>query len=314
MKTSYTIQRGLLDGIEPFLRVAARKSFRAAADDLGVSPSAVSQSVRALEERMGVALLTRTTRSVGLTEAGQRLLDDAAPAFQRLTAAYDAARTYGERPAGLLRINMPRATMALVIEPIIASFCARYPEIDLEIAGEDGLIDLAETGFDAGIRIGELLDADMVALRLSEPFRYLLVAAPDYLARKGRPASLADLKAHDCIRMRYQSGTIAPWIFKSGNREVEAVVRNRLITNDLKTLHAMAVQGLGIAFVSEPLVADHLASATLMPVLEDYQHSSPGLFLHYPSRKQVAPKLRAFIDHLRDEIRAGRVGQLVRPR
>ncbi len=313
MKNSYTIQRNLLDGMEAFLRVAARRSFRAAAEDLGVTPSAVSQSVRALEDRMGVALLTRTTRSVGLTEAGQRLLDDAGPAFQSLAAAYDAARTFGDRPAGLLRINMPRATIPLVIEPVIASFCEQYPDVDVEIAGEDGLIDLAESGFDAGIRIGELLDADMVAVRLSDPFRYVLVAAPDYLARQGRPASLADLKTHDCLRMRYQSGVIAPWSFEDGNREVEVTIKGRLICNDVQTLHALARQGLGIAYVSEPLVAEHIGSGGLEILLEGRGSSSPGLFLHYPGRKQVAPKLRAFIDHLKLEIRSGRVNTLLKP-
>jgi DNA-binding transcriptional LysR family regulator len=313
MKNSYTIQRNLLDGMEAFLRVAARRSFRAAAEDLGVTPSAVSQSLRALEERMGVALLTRTTRSVGLTEAGQRLLDDAGPAFQSLAAAYDAARTFGDRPAGLLRINMPRSTIALVIEPMIASFCEQHPEVDVEIAGEDGLIDLAESGFDAGIRIGEMLDADMVAVRLSEPFRYITVASPSYIQKKGRPLSFADLKTHDCIRMRYQSGAIAQWHFNDGNREVDIAVKGRIITNDMATTIAMAERSLGIAYVSEPLVADQLRSGALESVLEHGATSSPGLFLYYPSRKQMLPKLRAFIDHLKQEIRSGRVNTLLKP-
>lgn len=313
MKNSYTIQRNLLDGMEAFLRVAARRSFRAAAEDLGVTPSAVSQSVRALEDRMGVALLTRTTRSVGLTEAGQRLLDDAGPAFQSLAAAYDAARTFGDRPAGLLRINMPRATIALVIEPMIASFCEEYPQVDVEIAGEDGLIDLAENGFDAGIRIGEMLDADMVAVRLSEPFRYITVASPSYIQKKGRPLSFADLKMHDCIRMRYQSGAIAPWHFTDGNREVDVAVKGRIITNDMATTIVMAEKALGIAYISEPLIADQLRSGALETVLEHGATSSPGLFLYYPSRKQMLPKLRAFIDHLKQEIRSGRVNTLLKP-
>lgn len=313
MKNSYTIQRNLLDGVEAFLRVAARRSFRAAAEDLGVSPSAVSQSVRALEDRMGVALLTRTTRSVGLTEAGQRLLDDAGPAFQSLAAAYDAARTFGNRPAGLLRINMPRSTIPLVIEPIIASFCAQYPQVDVEIAGEDGLIDLAESGFDAGIRIGEMLDADMVAVRLSEPFRYITVASPSYIQKRGRPLSLADLKTHDCIRMRYQSGTIAPWRLLEGSRAIDITVRGRIITNDMATTIAMAERALGIAYVSEPLIAEQLRSGTLETVLDHGATSSPGLFLYYPSRKQMLPKLRAFIDHIKQEIRSGRVETLLKP-
>lgn len=312
MKNSYTIQRNLLDGVEAFLRVAARRSFRAAAEDLGVSPSAVSQSVRALEDRMGVALLARTTRSVGLTEAGQRLLDDAGPAFQSLAAAYDAARTFGNRPAGLLRINMPRSTIPLLIEPIIASFCAQYPQVDVEIAGEDGLIDLAESGFDAGIRIGEMLDADMVAVRMSELFRYITVASPSYIQKRGRPLSFADLKTHDCIRMRYQSGTIAPWRLLEGSREIDITVRGRIITNDMATTIAMAERALGIAYVSEPLIAEQLRSGALETVLDHGATSSPGLFLYYPSRKQMLPKLRAFIDHIKQEIRSGRVKTLLK--
>lgn len=313
MKSSYTIQRNLLDGMEAFLRVAARRSFRAAAEDLGVSPSAVSQTVRALEDRMGVALLTRTTRSVGLTEAGQRLLDDAAPAFQSLAAAYDSARTLGDRPAGLLRINLPRSTIPLVIEPIIASFCAHYPDVDVEIAGEDGLIDLAESGFDAGIRIGELLDADMVAVRLSDPFRYIAVASPTYIQRQGRPLSVADLKIHDCIRLRYQSGIIAPWSFNEKGREIDIAVKGRIITNDMNTTIAMAEQGLGIAFVSEPLVNSQLTSGALEILLEHTAISSPGLFIHYPGRKQIMPKLRAFIDHLKSEVRSGALAAILKP-
>lgn len=313
MKTSYTIQRNLLDGMEAFLRVAARRSFRAAAEDLGVSPSAVSQTVRALEDRMGVALLTRTTRSVGLTQAGQRLLDDASPAFQSLAAAYDAARTLGDRPAGLLRINLPRATIALVVEPVIASFCEKYPDVDVEIAGEDGLIDLAESGFDAGIRIGELLDADMVAVRLTEPFRYIAVASPAYIGRRGRPLCVADLKSHDCIRLRYQSGIIGPWSFQENGREIDYAVKGRVITNDMSTTIAMAMQGLGIAFVGEPLVNSQISSGELEILLDQAATSSPGLFIHYPGRKQILPKLRAFIDHLKAEIRSGALAATLKP-
>lgn len=307
MKNSYTIPRGLLDGMEAFLRVAERRSFRAAAQDLGVSPSAISQTVRALEHRMGVALLTRTTRSVGLTEAGSRLVADAAPAFAGLAAAWESARTLGERPAGLLRINTPRAVIPIIIEPIIASFCAQYPDVDVEIAAEDGLIDLAASGFDAGIRIGEMLDADMVAVRLSDPFRYITVAAPGYIQQHGRPLTLADLRDHQCIRMRYQSGVIGPWRFLDGTRPIDVAVTGRIITNDLASAIAFATRGLGLAHVTEPLVETHLANGQLETVLDHLVPTSPGLFLYYPNRAQVLPKLRAFIDHIRAGITTGAI-------
>jgi DNA-binding transcriptional LysR family regulator len=185
MKQNYTIPRNLLDGVEAFLRVADRASFRMAAEDLGVSPSAISQTVRQMEDRIGVPLFIRTTRSVGLTEAGALFHAQAAPAFASLVSAWESARTLGERPAGLLRINMPRAVVPLLIEPIIADFCAQYPDVDVEVIGEDAVVDLAASGHDAGIRLGELLEADMVCVRLSPPFRFVVVGAPSYLDRRG---------------------------------------------------------------------------------------------------------------------------------
>src|SRR5205085_8529305 len=174
----YTIPRNPVDGLEVFLRVAERRSFRAAAEDLGMSPSAVSQIIRTLETRVGVALLTRTTRSVGLTEAGQRFLDRARPAFDDLLEAFEAARSLGERPSGLLRLNVPRAAIPYLIEPVLQGFSAAYPEVEVEICGEDELIDLVERGFDAGIRMGEHLEADMVCLRLTPPFRMAVAGSP----------------------------------------------------------------------------------------------------------------------------------------
>ncbi|TIW60075.1 MAG: LysR family transcriptional regulator, partial [Mesorhizobium sp.] len=167
MKQSYTIRHGALEGVEVFLAVARHRNFRRAAADLGVTPSAVSQAVRALEARMGAALFARTTRSVGLTEAGQRFLDRAGPAFEEIIAAGEAARDVGQRPTGLLRLSVPRAVVPLILEPMIASFCRAYPEIEMEIAASDEMVDLATGGFDAGIRLGQFIAPDMVAVRLT---------------------------------------------------------------------------------------------------------------------------------------------------
>jgi DNA-binding transcriptional LysR family regulator len=300
MKQNYTIPRGQLDGLEAFLRVAERKSFRAAAVDLGVSPSAISQTVRALEARVGAPLLTRTTRSVGLTEAGQFFLERARPAFTDLNAAYEAARSLGDKPAGLLRLNMPRVVVADLVEPRLAGFLAAYPEVEVEICAEDGFIDLVESGFDAGIRLGEFLQADMIAVRLTPPFRFVAVGSPDYFERHGRPARPADLRRMPCVRFRHSSGGIANWQFMEGNRPVEVAVHGPVILNDLGATLAVARQGIALAHVAEPLVQAQLASGALETVLDEFAPRSPGVYLYYPSRTQMLPKLRAFVDYIRD--------------
>src|ERR1700761_9611919 len=201
MKQDYTVARGTLEGVEAFLRVAARRSFRQAADDLGITPSAISQAIRALEARVGIALFTRTTLSVGLTEAGERFLAHARPAFEEIVAAGDAARGLAERPSGLLRLAVPRAVVPLLLEPILASFAEAYPDVVVEIVASAELADLARDGFDAGIRMGEFIAADMVAVRLTPPFRFAIVGSPAYLDRRGRPETLDDLRGHSCVRM-----------------------------------------------------------------------------------------------------------------
>src|SRR5579864_9085769 len=187
MKQNFTVRQGALDGVEVFLSVAQHRSFRRAAAELGVTPSAVSQTVRVLEARIGAALFTRTTRSVGLTEAGERFLSRAKPAFEELVAASQVARGLGQRPAGLLRLAVPRAVVPILLEPLIASFCEAYPEIQVEVAASEQLIDLAAEGFDAGIRLGQFIAADMIAVRLTRPFPFAVVGSPDYLRRRGRP-------------------------------------------------------------------------------------------------------------------------------
>jgi DNA-binding transcriptional LysR family regulator len=311
MKTSYTIPRNLLDGVEAFLRVAEHHSFREAAADLAVSPSAISQTVKQLEERIGVPLFIRTTRSVGLTEAGALFHAQAAPAWAMLVSAWESARTLGDRPAGLLRLNMPRSVVPILIEPIIADFCARYPDVDVEVTGEDALIDLAASGHDAGVRIGELLEADMISVRLSPPFRFVVVATPDYLNQHGRPQAPADLKTHNCIRQRLTSGAMMQWRLMDGNRSIEVAVKGRLIVNEMSSVVSLARQGLGLAQVSEPLVLSHVQAGELEIVLGDHTTSSPGLFLHYPGHAQVLPKLRAFIDHVKAAVASGMLDRLI---
>src|SRR5215472_468477 len=224
MKQNFTVRQGALDGVEAFLSVARHRNFRRAAAELGVTPSAMSQAVRALEARVGAALFIRTTRSVGLTEAGARFLSRAKPAFEELVAASEAARELGERPAGLLRLSVPRAVVPIVLEPLIASFCQAYPEIELEIAASEELVDLAAQGFDAGIRLGQFIAADMVAVRLSQPFRLVIVGSPAYLARHGAPKRPDDLRPHACLRLRRSNGALALWRLVDNNRALEIAV------------------------------------------------------------------------------------------
>jgi DNA-binding transcriptional LysR family regulator len=296
VKQSYTVRRGALEGLEAFLATVRNNSFRRAAIELAVTPSAVSQAVRALEARVGAVLLFRTTRSVGLTEAGQRFFDRAAPAFAELLAATEAARDLGQRPTGLLRLAVPRGVVPLILEPIIASFCGAHPEIEVEIAASEEMIDLADSGFDAGIRLGQFIAPDMVAVRLTKPFPFVVVGSPDYLGRHGRPETPADLTGHACLRRRRSNGSIAPWNFIEGNRSVEAIVSGPLIAHDYPTLIGAAQSGLGLAQVPEPLAAAPIRKGRLEAVLTDFAISTPGVFLYHLGRRQVLPKLRAFID------------------
>ncbi len=290
----------MLDGIEAFLRVAERRSFSAAAVDLGVSPSAISQIIKGLEARVGAPLFMRTTRSVGLTQAGEMFLERAAPAYAGLGDAYEAARNLGNRPAGRLRINLMRGAVQPLFEPIIAGFCETYPEIELEIYAEDALADLSAGGFDAGVRMGESLDADVIAVRLTGPFRFVAVATPGYLEKHGRPESPDDLRNHRCVRMRLGSGALMPWTFEKGNREIEVGVTGPVIVNDFTAMMVAVHAGVAMGMTAEPVVKAQVASGQLELVLDDFSCSTSGLFLYYPSRKQVMPKLRAFIDYVRD--------------
>src|SRR5215469_15515004 len=202
MKQNFTVRQGALDGVEAFLNVAQHRSFRKAAAELRVTPSAISQAVRALEKRVGAALFIRTTRSVGLTEAGEKFLSRAKPAFEELVAASAVARQLGQRPAGLLRLSVPRAVVPILLEPLIASFSQAYPEVQVEVAASEELVDLAAKGFDAGIRLGQFIAADMVAVRLTPPFPFLVVGSPEYLRARKRPERIDDLRDHSCLRWR----------------------------------------------------------------------------------------------------------------
>ena len=309
MKQNFTVRRGALDGVEAFLTVAQHRNFRKAAAQMGVTPSAIGQAVRALEARLGATLFLRTTRSVGLTEAGERFLSRAKPAFEELVAASEIARGLGQRPAGLLRLSVPRAVVSVLLEPLIASFCEAYPEVEVEIAVSEKLIDLAAQGFDAGIRLGQFIATDMVAVRLSPPFRLIVVGSPAYFTRRGCPAQPDDLREHACLRLRRSSGALAPWSLEDSGRELEIAVTGPLIANDFPTMLGAALKGIGLAQVPEPVAADAVRTGRLVEALHPFAPVAPGVFLYYPSRRQMLPKLRAFIDHVKSRSEASNKGQ-----
>src|SRR5271168_2252801 len=270
MKQHFTVRQSALDGVEAFLSIARHRSFRRAAAELGVTPSAISQAIRAVEARVGAALFLRTTRSVGLTEAGERFLSRAKPAFEELVAASEMARDLGQRPTGLLRLSVPKAVVPLILEPVIASFCQAYPEVEVEIAASEKLVDIAAEGFDAGIRLGQFIAADMVAVRLTPPFPFVVVGSPDYLRRRKRPERIEELRDHACLRMRRSNGSIAPWSFLDGNKAIEATVSGPLVANDYPTLLGAAIQGVGLAQVPGPLAKAAIAESRLQALLTPF--------------------------------------------
>lgn len=302
------MQRGDLDGLVALLTVAEKRSFTAAAAALGVTPSAVSQSVRALEQRAGVALLARTTRDVAPTEAGRRFLERARPAVDDILSAFRDAASLGDRPSGLLRLNVPRVALPSLIEPVLAGFCASYPEVQVEIHVDDRLANIVAEGFDAGIRIGELVDADMVAVPLSPAFRLAVVGSPDYFGRHGRPQHPVELKRHACINFRQSDRSLYRWEFEEAGREFALAVDGPIIANEANVMISAAVKGLGLAYMLDPVVEPLCRRGLLERVLEPFCPQTPGFFLYFPSRHQVLPKLRAFIDFART-----RIGESIEP-
>jgi DNA-binding transcriptional LysR family regulator len=228
-----------------------------------------------------------------------RFLSRAKPAFEELVAAGEAARDLGQRPTGLLRLTVPRAVVPLVLEPVIGSFCQAYPDIELEIAASDEMVDLAAGGFDAGIRLGQFIAPDMVVVRLTRPFPFVVVGSPDYLRLRKRPERIDDLRGHACLRLRRSNGSIAPWPFVDGNKAVEAIVSGPLIAHDPTTLLGAAIQGVGLAQVPGPLAKAPIADGRLRALLTPFAVTTPGVFLYHPGRRQVLPKLRAFIEHVK---------------
>lgn len=286
---------GSLATLEVFLVVAAERSFRRAAGKLGVTPSAVSHSVRRLEERVGAPLLARTTRSVRLTDAGERLAARVGPALREAALALEQVPTKGKGVAGTLRLNVPRIAMELVVGPALPAYLAANPDASVEVTVDDRLVDIVAAGFDAGIRFRESLSDGMIATRVSKPFRFVVVGAPAYLKKRGRPRTIDDLASHDCIGMRFSSGVLYRWELEQGGKELEVPIRGRLVVTGMAAAMDAAARGLGLAYVDEPTAAALLKAGKLEVVLATAACHVPGLFLYYPRSARTDPKLAAFV-------------------
>ena len=295
------MQLDQLNGLLALKAVAETQNFSAAARLFGVSPSAISQTIKQLEQRVGVALLLRTTRSTSLTEAGECFLSQAGPALDHILAALEEAGTYAQKPSGLLRLNLPRQIYPFYVAPLIRSFASKHPEITVELFFEDQQSDVVEKGFDAGIRLSDILAKDVVALKLFGPIRFVTVASPSYLDKAGRPKHPQDLLAHKCICPHLGSGPYERWEFEHKGKEFQVQVKGSLIINDTLLMIDAAVEGAGIVYTMENAIRDKIRSGKLEVVLADYACASEGFYLYYPKRSQVLPKLRAFLEHVKNE-------------
>jgi DNA-binding transcriptional LysR family regulator len=285
-----------LSDLADFVAVATHRSFRRAAVERGVSASALSHAIRSLEERLGVRLLNRTTRSVGLSEAGERLLARLRPALGDISDAVEEVNSFRDTPIGTLKLNVPRSAAPLIFSPIMTSFVETHPGMRLEIATDDRLVDIVGSGFDAGIRFGERVEQDMIAVRITRDVRFAVVGSPRYFKRRSMPRTPRDLRDHSCVRYRFPGGALYRWEFEKKGKAVEVDVDGPLTLDDQELMVEAAIGGAGLAFVFEDRAMPHLQAKRLMRTLDDWCPPFPGLFLYYPSRRQMPAGLRAFID------------------
>ncbi len=285
-----------LTDLTALVAVTEHRSFRKAADLLGVSRSSLSHAIAALERNLGVRLLHRTTRSVAPTEAGERLLRRLKPVLQDLDRALDAVADDGGHPSGTLRINGGEEAMRQLLRLVVPVFLRRYPHVSLDLITDGRLIDIVEQGFDAGLRLIEAVPQDMIAVPLSEDFRFLAVAAPTYLTKAGQPLTPEDLRHHQCIRQRLPSGKLYRWEFERRGQEIAIDVPGTMTLNHTMLMIEAAVDGLGIAYVPETAARPWLEAGRLIALLEDWSPAVGGLRLYYSSHRHVPASLRAFID------------------
>lgn len=298
------ISSGDFGQLRAFVAVAAALNFSRAAEKLGVSSSALSQMVRSLEERVGVRLLNRTTRNVSLTEAGEQLFQRVKPAVEELALALGQTSQYGERLAGVVRVHCFRLAAERFLRPVLRSFHEAYPDVVLDITLDDEVVDVVAGGYDVAIRIGEVIERDMIAIKLGPDLRQIAVASPDYLARRGTPQHPRELTSHQCIGWRWP-GHERPydWEFWENGKWFEVAVEGPIIANSKEFVLQAALDGLGIAFATDLLIGAHISTGRLVPLLEPWSAPFPGYYLCYPAQRQMAPALRAFIDAVRADWR-----------
>ena len=289
-----------LNDLLAFLAVARERSFTRAAAQLGVSQSALSQTVRGLEAGLGIRLLTRTTRSVATTKAGERLLRAVGPALDEIDAGLSALNALREKPAGTIRITAHDHAVRAVLWPALKRLLPEYPDIHVEIAIDYGFNDIVAQRFDAGIRLGEMVDKDMIAVRIGPDMRFAVVGAPSYFAGRPAPITPQDLTAHRCVNLRLPThGGLYAWEFERDGREVRVRVDGQLTFNGTAPMLDAALAGFGLAYLPEDTVAAHLAAGTLVRVLDDWCPPYPGYHVYYPSRRQPTPAFVLLIDALR---------------
>ncbi|MDR6950775.1 DNA-binding transcriptional LysR family regulator [Ancylobacter sp. 3268] len=283
-----------------FVAIVRCGGFRAAALERGVSSSALSQTMNALEEALGIRLLNRTTRSVSPTEAGQRLLERLTPALSDIRLAIAEVDELRDRPSGTLRINAPAPAVDHLLCPLVFDFMTTYRQVKIEIVSDAAVIDIVEQGFDAGVRFGKQLAQDMIALPLGPALRYAIVASPDYIRRHGQPRVPHDLVGHDCIKRRFPGGTLVTWRFAQGGEEIEISPTGRLTVSAAHNELQAALAGTGIAHVLDDYAKPHVLSGRLVELLSDWSPILPHWFLYYPSRRLPSAAMRAFLDYMKN--------------
>ncbi|TMU27094.1 LysR family transcriptional regulator [Halomonas sp. ATBC28] len=288
-----------LTDLKAFQAVAEHRSFRRAADLMGVSRSSLSHTVRTLEQRLGTRLLHRTTRSVSLTESGERLLLRLSPLLSDLESILEDASSAEGKITGRLRINGSEGAVRLLLQTVVPRFLALHDGVELDLVAEGRLVDIVDQGFDAGVRLREAVPQDMIAIPVGHELRFLAVASPDYLRGRVVPKTPDDLASHQCIRQRLPSGKLYRWEFQQHGQDVAVDVPGALTLDSSQLMVEAAADDLGIAYVPEPYAQDYLRDGRLVTVLEEWCPSIPGLFLYYPNNRHVPPSLRAFIDLLR---------------
>lgn len=297
------MKKDQFDGLIALKLVAEKRSFTAAANELNVSPAAVSKMISNLEDKMGVTLVTRTTRTVNLSEAGRIFLEQAGPAMNQIINAQENAISFGKSPSGVLRINMPAILYPYYLRPYIDSFLKKYPDVSVDIFADDQASDVFEHGFDAGVRTDDILAKDLVALKLFGPIQFVTAASPEYLKKNGTPKHPKELLNHNCVRHRFGTGTnlYDKWEFEEDGTEFRVNIKGNLILNNSFNIREAAIHGAGVIYTELGNIEKDIKEGKLKQILNAFVVESSGYYLYYPHKQHVSPALRAFINHFKEE-------------